>query len=299
MTKSRRKNLVTTIALILAFVTGLSLLLYPTFSNWWNTMHQNRAVADYDAIVADHSKEENEKIWSEAEEYNQKMFREGEGIHTLTQEEYAEYESLLDITGTGIMGYVEIPKINVKLPIYHGTDEAILQVAIGHIPSTSLPTGGANTHCVVSGHRGLPSARLFTDLDQMKEGDTFLVHVMDHTLTYEVDRIRTVLPDELDDLNIVEGADYFTLVTCTPYGVNSHRLLVRGHRIEDAEETIYVSADAYKIDPLLAAPVIAAFIILILLIWYFLASRAKKRMTLDSVPSLGRKDDGSYEKNEK
>ena len=187
------------------------------------------------------------------------------------------YESLLDVSGNGIIGYIEIPTIKCSLPIYHGTDEAILQIAVGHIEGTSLPVGGSGTHCVLSGHRGLPSARLFTDLDKMVVGDTFMMRVLDETLTYEVDQIRIVLPNEMDDLEIEEGKDYCTLVTCTPYGINSHRLLVRGHRIENQVEAqdIRVTSDAIQIEPLIVAPIVALPMLLALLI-ILLVSGTKK-----------------------
>ena len=202
----------------------------------------------------------------------------------MTDEERAQYESLLNVSGNGIIGYIEIPSINCSLPIYHGTDEAILQIAVGHIEGTSLPVGGSGTHCVLSGHRGLPSARLFTDLDKMVIGDTFLMRVLDETLTYEVDQIRIVLPYELDALEIEEGKDYCTLVTCTPYGVNSHRLLVRGHRIENQEEAqaIRITADAMQIEPLLVAPIVAIPMLLILLVILLLPKKSKKKTGGDS-----------------
>ena len=202
----------------------------------------------------------------------------------MTDEERAQYESLLNVSGNGIIGYIEIPSINCSLPIYHGTDEAILQIAVGHIEGTSLPVGGSGTHCVLSGHRGLPSARLFTDLDKMVIGDTFLMRVLDETLTYEVDQIRIVLPYELDDLEIEEGKDYCTLVTCTPYGINSHRLLVRGHRIENQEEVqaSRITADAMQIEPLLVAPIVAIPMLLILLVILLLPKKSKKETGGDS-----------------
>ena len=291
------KKKLSTALFLLAFLAGLSLLLYPTVSDWWNGLHQTYAVASYIKQVSNHSAEENQKIWDEAEAYNEKLYESGEGIHDLTPEEEKEYDSLLNIGGDGIMGYVTIPKIHVQLPVYHGTDEAVLEIAIGHVTGSSLPVGGPNTHCVISGHRGLPSARLFTDIDQLQEGDTFTLNVLDQTLTYEVDQIRTVLPDELDDLAIQEGQDYFTLVTCTPYGVNTHRLLVRGHRIPNAADNAHVVADAVQVSPLVVAPLIAVVILLILLLWLFLNNRSRKkkaRLGIGSPKARGgkRKDGG-------
>lgn len=265
-----------TIILIVVFLTGLSLLLYPTVSDWWNSFHQSRAIASYTEQVSDLSQEERDKLWQVALDYNQQLSKFG-NRYELSGEEEQEYEETLSIGDTGIMGYVDIPKINIKLPIYHGTNEATLQVAVGHIPGTSLPVGGESTHCVISGHRGLPSAKLFTDIDQLVEGDTFMLQTLDHTLTYEVDQIRTVLPTELEDLNIVQGEDYCTLVTCTPYGINTHRLLVRGHRVENAKTQVDVTADALRIDPLFVAPVIAGVVLLVLLAWLLLSVHLKKR----------------------
>ena len=215
----------------IALCGGLCLLLYPTVSDWWNRLHQSRAIASYAQAAEGMSAEEIEAYLALAREYNKRLL-EKESRFKMTEEEQKEYAALLDITGTGIMGYIEIPAIHVSLPVYHGTDEATLQIASGHIAGSSLPVGGENTHAAVSGHTGLPSARLFTDLDKLSEGDTFTITVLNQSLTYEVDQIRTVLPEDTSELVFVEGADYCTLQTCTPYGINTHRLLVRGKRIE-------------------------------------------------------------------
>ena len=227
-----------TIVLVLVFLTGLSLLLYPTVSDYWNSFHQTRAIASY------MDDDRYEKMLEEARAYNAKL-AEKSNRFILSEEEQEEYNRLLDVTGSGIMGYVEIPSIDCSLPIYHGTDEGVLQIAIGHIAGSSLPVGGKGTHCVTSGHRGLPSAKLFTNLDELKEGDTFMLHVLDETLTYEVDRILIVEPDDVSNLEIDPDQDYCTLVTCTPYGINTHRLLVRGHRIANMEDdaSVRVTAD--------------------------------------------------------
>lgn len=259
-----RKRL-TTVILLLVLLTGLSLLLYPTFSDYWNSFHQSRAIASYTAQVEEMDPADYEAMWNAAAEYNQRLLADTGDRYRMTEAEEEEYESLLDVTGTGVMGYVEIPKLKTSLPIYHGTDAAVLQIAIGHLAGSSLPVGGEGTHCVLTGHRGLPSAKLFTNLDEMVEGDTFSLHVLDQTLTYEVDQIRVVEPQELDDLEIEEGKDYCTLVTCTPYGVNSHRLLVRGHRIAD-QQNASVPADAVQIDRFLVSPVVAAVLIGLVLI---------------------------------
>ena len=259
----RKKS--TTIILLLILFTGLSLLLYPTVSDYWNSFHQSRAIASYTAQVEEMDPADYEAMWNAAAEYNQRLLADTGDRYRMTEAEEEEYESLLDVTGTGVMGYVEIPKLKTSLPIYHGTDAAVLQIAIGHLAGSSLPVGGEGTHCVLTGHRGLPSAKLFTNLDEMVEGDTFSLHVLDQTLTYEVDQIRVVEPQELDDLEIEEGKDYCTLVTCTPYGVNSHRLLVRGHRIAD-QQNASVPADAVQIDRFLVSPVVAAVLIGLVLI---------------------------------
>lgn len=267
----------TTILLVLILLTGVSLLLYPTVSDYWNSFHQSQAIASYVEAVAEIDNTDYEKMWQEAVAYNEKL-KENSGRWTPTDEELEEYERLLNVSDTGIMGYIEIPKIKVSLPIYHGTDEAILQIAIGHIPGSSLPVGGKGTHCVVSGHRGLPSAKLFTDLDQLEEGDLFMMRILDETLTYEVDQVRIVEPEELSDLEIDEDKDLCTLVTCTPYGINSHRLLVRGHRVENLkEDTIRVTADAQQIDPVMVAPAVAVPLILLLGIGAWIGGRRRRR----------------------
>lgn len=263
-----------TIILILIFLIGLSLLLYPTISDYWNSLHQSRAVSEYARNVADLNDELYEKLWEEAQSYNQTLVGKT-GRYHMTNEERKEYESLLDVSGDGIIGYIEIPIIDCSLPIYHGTDEGVLQIAIGHIEGSSLPVGGESTHCVLSGHRGLPSAKLFTDLDKLVEGDTFMLFILDETLTYEVDQIRIVEPNQLDSLEIEEGKDYCTLVTCTPYGINTHRLLVRGHRIENQKNgSVRVTADALQIEPVLVATLVAIPILIILLIILLVTTRS-------------------------
>ena len=254
------------ILLTLAFVVGIALLAYPSFSDWWNTFHQTRAIAGYTAKVANMDREDFDRMWAEAEAFNEYLAKKPNRFN-LTPEELATYNSILDVTGTGIMGYIDIPSIKISLPIYHGTDESILQIAIGHIAGTSFPIGGEGTHAAVSGHRGLPSARLFTDIDKLQAGDKFLLQMLDRTLTYEVDQIRIVLPQELQDLEIDPYQDYVTLITCTPYGVNTHRLLVRGHRVDnDNTDATRITADAMRFEPVIVAPLVAAPILLVLLI---------------------------------
>lgn len=271
-----RKHL-STIVLVILLLIGLSLLLYPTVSDYWNSFHQTRAIATYAENVAALDNASYDAIWDAARQYNRNLCSRSNSF-LLSEEQKAEYESLLDISGLGVMGYIEIPEIDVSLPIYHGTEDPVLQVAVGHLEWTSLPVGGESTHCVLSGHRGLPSAKLFTDLDKLREGDTFLLRVLDEILTYEVDQILIVEPQDTAALEIVEGQDYCTLVTCTPYGINTHRLLVRGHRIDNIEEvkTVRVTADAVQIEPMLVAPVVAIPMLLILLILLLLPRRRKK-----------------------
>ena len=276
--KSAKKNRMVVILLIVVLLAGLSLLLYPVVSNYWNSLHQSRAIATYMEAVTELDDTAYERWWKEAEVYNasllnkQNRFQPGE-------DEKAAYEKLLDISGTGIIGYVEIPSIDVLLPIYHGTDEEVLQVAIGHIEGSSLPAGGPSTHCVISGHRGLPSAKLFTDLDQLVEGDIFVLRVLDETLTYEVDQIHIVEPDDTSLLEIEEGQDLCTLITCTPYGVNSHRLLVRGHRIDNQKgsDALRITADAMLVNPRLAASLVAVPILLVLLLSVLLQAWRRKK----------------------
>lgn len=229
-----RKNFFKIFAAVV-FLTGISVLLYPTASDYLNRHRQGRLIDSYSYAVDQIDTEKYREVWEQAEEYNRALLEKSDRWH-LTDEEEIEYMNCLDVNGDGIMGYIRIPCINVSLPIYHWTDEEILQTAIGHMEGSSLPVGGENTHCVVSGHRGLPSAKLFTNLDDLGVGDTFQLHVLNEMLTYEVDQILVVEPDETSSLEIKEGQDLCTLVTCTPYGVNTHRLLVRGHRIENPKE---------------------------------------------------------------
>lgn len=271
------KNKISTIILSLAFLAGLSLLLYPTASDYWNSMHASKAVADYSAEVTQLTKTQYDEIWAAAAAYNQSL-RDRSGSFYLTDEQKEQYASQLDVSGTGIMGYIEIPNIKLSLPIYHGTEDSVLQIAVGHLEWSSLPVGGEGTHCVLSGHRGLPSAKLFTNLDQLVEGDTFVLRVLDEVLTYQVDQILIVEPDDTDALKAEEGKDLCTLVTCTPYGINSHRLLVRGHRIENQAqaEAIRVTSDAMQIEPLLVAPAVALPVLLVLLLVLLLSGNKKK-----------------------
>ena len=270
------KKKLPTILLVFVFLTGVALILYPTFADWWNSFHQSRAVASYMDSVSALDTEQYEEILAEADAYNQKLAETGI-LWTLDEEQEKEYNDQLNINDSGIMGYIDIPKINITLPIYHGIDEAVLQVAIGHIAGSSLPVGGENTHCIVSGHRGLPSARLFTDLDKLVDGDTFTMTVLNRTVTYQVDQIRIVEPTDLSDLLIEEGKDYCTLVTCTPYGINTHRLLVRGHRVANAQGDAPVIADAMQIETIYIAPFLAVPILILLVIGMFILTGRQQR----------------------
>lgn len=259
-----KKNGLTVILLVI-LLAGLGLLLYPSFSDYWNSFHQSRAIASYAESVADMSREKYDEIIARAEAYNRELSKSGIKW-ILDDEEKKNYNQQLAISDSSVMGYIDIPKIDIKLPIYHGTDESVLQIAIGHLEGTSLPVGGEGSHCVMSGHRGLPSAKLFSDLDKITEGDTFSMTVMNRTLTYEVDQIRVVEPSDLSDLKIEQGKDYCTLVTCTPYGINTHRLLVRGHRTENPNGDAEIIADALQIEPIYIAPFLAVPVLLLLIL---------------------------------
>lgn len=259
------KRRLSTILFGVVFIAGLSLLLYPTVSDYWNSFHQSRAIASYVDAVDNTDEQKLDEMRKAAQAYNEKLLSK-QDRYEMSDQDKAEYESLLDVSGTGVMGYVEIPSIKVSLPIYHGTDNTILQIGVGHIEGSSLPVGGPSTHCAISGHRGLTSSKLFTDIDQMAEGDIFKLYILGETMTYEVDQIRIVLPDELNDLKIEEGQDYCTLITCTPYGVNSHRLLIRGHRIANDAQGLVVE-DAKQIQPLHEAIILGVvFLVLYIII---------------------------------
>ena len=252
---------------------GAGIFSYPFVADWWNSMHQSRAIAGYTAQVANMNAEKMEAMVEEARAYNRELLTYSNRFQ-LTDEQFARYNSVLDVTGTGIMGYVKIEKIHVSLPIYHGTGESVLQIAIDHIAGTSLPVGGPGTHCVISGHRGLPSAALFTHIDELEEGDEFTIEVLGETMTYVVDHIATVLPTELQDLEIDPLEDYVTLLTCTPYGINSHRLLVRGRRVGTRTE-FRVTADAVRVEPFYVEVTISGVTIVLLFIYTMIKHRKK------------------------
>ncbi|MGE9860368.1 class C sortase [Lachnospiraceae bacterium SGI.256] len=273
----KKSNTIINILLVLILLAGLSLLLYPSVSDYWNSFHQSRAIVQYAEQVSLLDEDQYEELWTSATDYNASLL-ERANSYILSDTQKEQYEELLNVSGIGVMGYIEIPSIDCSLPIYHGTEESVLQTAIGHLEWTSLPVGGESTHCVLSGHRGLPSAKLFTNLDKLVEGDVFMLRILDEVLTYEVDQILIVEPQETAELQIVEGQDYCTLVTCTPYGINTHRLLVRGHRIDNMEEakTVHVTADAVQIEPMIVAPIVAIPILLVLFIALIIPQHKKR-----------------------
>jgi sortase A len=283
MKNDKKTNLasrISTIILLIVFFVGLALLLYPSVSDYWNSLHQSKAISEYTEAVAEMSPEEYNKVLSAARDYNSKL-KPGNTNLTLTEAQRQIYESMLNISPDGVMSYIEIPSINCTLPIYHGTSASVLEAGVGHIEGSSLPVGGESTHCVLSSHRGLPSAKLFSNLDKLTEGDTFILRTLDEVLTYEVDQILIVLPDDVDALTIESGKDYCTLVTCTPYGVNTHRLLVRGHRVPNTPESgeIRITADAMQVEPMVAAPFATIPIVLIIWLWFMVTTPKKHDYT--------------------
>ena len=274
------KNRKTTIILLITFFIGLSVLLYPSISSYWNSKTQSQAIVDYESMLAKYKPEDYTAIFEEADAYNKKLLQLEEPLVEHTS--LTEYNRVLDVSGTGMMGYITIPKISQELPVYHGTSDGVLSVAVGHLEGTSLPVGGKSTHSVVSAHRGLPSAVLFTHLDRMEVGDTFYFTILDRTITYEVDEIRIVEPHDTSLIRIAEGKDYCTLLTCTPYGINTQRLLVRGYQV-DATQTrnIYVANEAYRIEPLIVMPIVALPIIFVLLIYVMVAPVKKETLGED------------------
>ena len=281
--KRKKKNhRVSNLVLVLILLTGAVIMAYPSFSEYWNSLHQSRAIMGYAQRVAELTNEEYETIWSAALDYNERL-PELPNRWLVDHDENlkADYETQLNADGTGNMGYITIPKINVNLPLYHGTTDSVLQTSIGHIAGTSLPAGSTHSneedflipdfasHCVLSGHRGLPSARLFSDLDAMEIGDIFYLTILDQTLTYEVDKITVIEPEDMAELEIILGKDLCTLMTCTPYGINTHRLLVRGSRIENEKKklNVRITADGLRIDPLYVAPFIAVPVLVLMVLW--------------------------------
>ena len=261
------------ILLVLMLFVGVCGLLYPSVSQYWNTKTQTKTVTNYQEILASIKPEDFTAYFDAAHQYNRDLG--ALSMPLLDYEKLENYDEVLNVSGSGVMGFITIPKIGIELPIYHSISSEVLNIACGHLEGTSLPIGGENTHCVLSAHRGLPHAKLFTDLDKMELGDTFQITVLDQTVTYQVDQIKVVRPNEIDDVQIVPGEDLCTLLTCTPYGINSHRLLVRGTRIENAAPVLYITSNAYRIDSLVATPVVAAPILLVLLIVLMVKYRDK------------------------
>ena len=261
------------ILLVLMLFIGVCVLLYPSLSQYWNAKTQTKAVENYQDILNSLEKEDYTRYFEAADAYNASLASLEDPLFDYRKLE--GYDTILDVSGTGIMGYVSIPKLGVELPVYHGISAEVLNIACGHLEGSSLPVGGQSTHSILSAHRGLPHARLFTDLDKMELGDTFTITILDRIVTYQVDQIKVVNPDNTDYVQIEEGADYCTLLTCTPYGINSHRLLVRGSRIENAAPILHVTSNAYKIDSLVATPVVAAPILFVLLLVLMVKYRDK------------------------
>ncbi len=288
--KKKKSHRGSNLILLLILLVGAAIAGYPSFSEYWNSMHQSRAIMGYAERVAEMSNEEYQGVWDNALEYNRKLASDP-NPWDMSDEDMDEYERQLNVDGTGNMGFISIPKINVDLPIYHGTSDAVLQTSIGHIDGTSLPCGSVHSnpddysevefasHSVLSGHRGLPSAKLFSDLDAMEVGDVFFLTILDQTLTYQVDQITVIVPEDSSELVLFPGKDYCTLMTCTPYGINTHRLLVRGVRVENEKELldVRVTADALKIDPLYVVPFIAGPVLLLMIIWVVLFAGRRRR----------------------
>ena len=286
----KKKHRVSNTILVLILLAGVAIAGYPAFSDYWNSMHQTRAIAGYAERVAELTNDEYITVWENALDYNRRL-AENPNPWAMSDEDIDDYEQQLNVDGTGNMGFISIPRIDVNLPVYHGTSEAVLQSSIGHIDGTSLPAGSVHpdeddygqvafaSHSVLSGHRGLPSAKLFSDLDAMEVGDVFYLTVLDQTLTYQVDKITVILPEDSSELTLFPGKDYCTLMTCTPYGINTHRLLVRGVRVENDKELIdvRVTADALKVEPLYVVPFIAGPVLLVMILWVILFAGRKKK----------------------
>ena len=289
----KKASIISTIVFIIILLVGLSVMLYPIVSDWWNSKAQSLAVSSYNASVAQLDNGETERLFAEAQAYNRKIA----GINSpfINYDSVPGYEDILNISETGIMGYISIPVIKVEFPIYHGTSAEVLNVAAGHLQGSSLPVGGIDTHAVISAHRGLPSAKLFTDLDKLVVGDTFTINVLDRILTYEVEEILIVKPEEVDKLAIVPEKDYVTLMTCTPYGVNTHRLLLRSHRIETVySHDVKVVADAVQVDPMLVVPLLSAPLVIGLIGFWILGEKNRNRIVpnRDMVSKLLEKKEG-------
>lgn len=286
----KKSNILSTIILTIMLLVGLSVMLYPTVSDWWNSKVQTRAIENYNKIVAEIDDDTAERLIQQARDYNEKLFN--TQLPIVNSDNVEGYDDILNISGTGVMGYISIPFIKVELPIYHGTSEEVLNIAAGHLKGTSFPIGGTNTHAVISAHRGLPSSKLFTDLDKLVVGDIFTINILGESYTYEVEEILIIKPEEIDKLEIIPNGDYVTLMTCTPYGVNTHRLLLRSHRIETQQEyDARVPADATQVDPMLAVPAIALpFLILLICFWVVTSKKKSSFSGKKAFESLMKKD---------
>lgn len=282
---SKKSNIISTVIFTIIFLVGLSVMFYPMFSNWWNSKVQSYAVADYEAVVQEMDNSKLEEMIEEANFYNRQLAKLTDPYKDY--DHVAGYYDILDVSGTGIMGYVDIPLIQVRIPIYHGTSEGVLQIAAGHLEGSAIPVGGKDTHSVISAHRGLPSAKLFTDLDKLVVGDIFTINILGQVYTYEVEEILIVEPHEISKLAIIPGGDYVTLMTCTPYGVNSHRMLLRSRRVaniitEDGEEipavSVKVTSDAVQVDPLLVVPILASPLVIVMLCFWMFSDKKKKSL---------------------
>ena len=269
----------TVIFLTIGFLVGICVLLYPAFSDFWNSKTQSRAITDYESVLDNLDENDYNAIFERAHAYNKALYETNYPL--MDYKNVPGYYDTLRITDNDMIGYLKIDRIGVELPIYHGTSDDVLNRGVGHLEGSSLPIGGENTHSIMSAHRGLPSSKLFTDLDRMEIGDTFQIIVLDQVLTYQVDFIKTIEPNDVSDLQIIEGGDYCTLFTCTPYGINTHRLLVRGVRIETIKEKpiIYVSNEAFRIEPLLVTPAVAAPMLFVLLIHLLVKYREPPKHT--------------------
>ena len=283
----------TVIFLTIGFLVGICILLYPTLSDYWNSKTQSRAVTNYESVLENLDEDVYKSIFENAYAYNKALYETNYPL--MDYKKVPGYYETLSITENDMIGYLKIDRIGIELPIYHGTSDDVLNKGVGHLEGSSLPVGGENTHCVMSAHRGLPSSKLFTDLDRMEIGDTFQIVVLDQVLTYQVDFIKIIEPTDVSDLQIIEGGDYCTLFTCTPYGINTHRLLVRGIRIETIKEKpiIYVSNEAFRIEPLLVTPAVAAPMLLILLIHLLVKYRAPQESTKNTKKEEGGADNES------
>ena len=293
----QKKHRVSNLILVLILLVGVVIAGYPAFSDYWNSMHQSRAIQGYAERVAELTNDEYITVWEKAMDYNRRLAC-NPNPWAMTEEDFDDYEQQLNVDGTGNMGFISIPKINVNLPIYHGTSDRVLQTSIGHIAGTSLPTGSVHpdeddyekvkyaSHSVLSGHRGLPSAKLFSELDAMEIGDVFYLTILDQTLTYQVDKITVILPEDSSELTLFPGKDYCTLMTCTPYGINTHRILVRGTRIETEEEesAVIIIPEAIRIPNYIAIPAVAVPILFLLLLFsLFVMPRKKNNMTDEEI----------------